>query len=135
MKNKKKIIAAVLLLIIFIINTILVVNGKYTNIDDSVHQSIYRIHSEFTNKLMHFITFFGSTKFMVLLAVCLFGIFLWKKRKYIAFSLVGNLIVSTLINNIIKLIIRRPRPLYITVNEPTFSYPSGHIMSKYFIIA
>ena len=52
------------------------------------------------------------------------------KKKDYAFKCAGILVISTLLNNIVKVIIRRPRPEYITVIESTFSYPSGHTMAS-----
>ena len=40
------------------------------------------------------------------------------------------IIISTLVNNLFKIIIRRARPIGIAlVEESTFSYPSGHTMA------
>ena len=33
-------------------------------------------------------------------------------------------------NNVIKVIIRRERPIYMIVRETTFSFPSGHTMAS-----
>ena len=79
---------------------------------------------------MKIFTFFGSTIFIVILSIILFIIFIILKQKDKAFKTAGAIIISTIINNIIKIIIRRPRPEYITVVEKTFSYPSGHTMAS-----
>ncbi len=129
MKNKKYYIPFTLL-VLFIINSILVIKNKYVNIDDSVHNFIMRFSSEMTTKFMKIFTFFGSTPFITLLCVVVFVILLYKKQKEYAYKCAGILIISTLINNIVKVIIRRPRPEYITVVENTFSYPSGHTMAS-----
>ena len=76
--NKKKLCFVILLLIAFIINTILVVKGYYTNIDDSIHNYILLIKNDYVDKIMRIITFFGSTKFMVALCLILFISFLIK---------------------------------------------------------
>ena len=128
--KKSKLYIFISLIIIFIINTILVMMKCYTKIDDIIHNTILHMHSEITTKIMHGITFLGSTPFMVALAIFLFVIFLWKRKKIYAYSTVGILIVSTILNNIIKIIIRRNRPSYMTVIENSFSYPSGHMMAS-----
>lgn len=128
--KKNKIYIIISLLIVFMINTILVVCHKYERFDAFIHNSVMKLHSELTTKVMKAFTFCGSTAFIVGLAVGLFIIIMIKKRKSVAFSTVGTLIVSTLANNIVKLIIRRPRPVYMTVVENTFSYPSGHMMAS-----
>lgn len=129
MKNKKYYIPFTLL-VLFIINSILVINNKYVSIDDSVHNFIMKFSSEMTTKFMKIFTFLGSTPFITLLCVLVFVILLYKKQKEYAYKCAGILVISTLINNIVKVIVRRPRPEYITVVENTFSYPSGHTMAS-----
>lgn len=129
MKNKKYYIPFTLL-VLFIINSILVINNKYVKIDDSVHNFIIRFSSEMTTKFMKIFTFLGSTPFITLLCVLVFVILLYKKQKEYAYKCAGILVISTLMNNIVKVIVRRPRPEYITVVENTFSYPSGHTMAS-----
>ena len=129
MKNNK-LYVSITLVVLFIINTILVINNKYLYIDDVIHSNVLHMHSEITTKIMKIITFFGSTAFMVGFACGIFLIYIIRKyyKKGIIFPSV--LIISTLINNIVKIIIRRQRPVYMTVVENTFSYPSGHMMAS-----
>ena len=129
MKNKKYYIPFTLLAL-FVINSILVINNKYAGIDESIHNFIIRFSSEMTTKFMKIFTFLGSTPFIILLCILIFVILLYKKQKEYAYKCAGILIISTLINNIVKVIVRRPRPEYITVVENTFSYPSGHTMAS-----
>lgn len=129
MKNKKYYIPFTLL-VLFIINSILVINNKYVNIDDSVHNFVMKFSSEMTTKFMKIFTFLGSTAFITGLCILIFVILLYKKQKEYAYKCAGILVISTLINNIVKVIVRRPRPEYITVVENTFSYPSGHTMAS-----
>ena len=119
-----------MLLVLFIVNTMFVVTDSYTVIDSSVHNFVMRFASEMTSKMMHFITFFGSTTFIVVLCAVIFIGFLFKKKKGIAYNTASILIISTVINNVLKLIIQRPRPEYITVVEHSYSYPSGHTMAS-----
>ena len=129
--KKNKLRVFITLIIVFILNTILVVTGKYLSFDNFIHHSVIKLHSEVTTKVMKGLTFCGSTSFIVGLACGLFIIFLIKKRKNLAFTSVSVLIVSTIINNVVKLIIRRPRPAYMPIGlEKSFSYPSGHTMAS-----
>ena len=129
MKNKNLYIS-ITFLVLFIINTLLVVYGKMTLVDEEVHLTVISNVSEFTSNLMHAITFLGSTFWMIGLCLVLFIIFMVTKHKKTAFSTAGILVVSTIFNNVVKYIIQRPRPEYITVKESTFSYPSGHMMAS-----
>ena len=129
MKNKKYYIPFTLL-VLFIINSILVINNKYVSIDDSVYNFIIKFSSEMTTKFMKIFTFLGSTPFIIGLCILVFVILFYQKQKEYAYKCAGILVISTLINNIVKVIVRRPRPEYITVVENTFSYPSGHTMAS-----
>ena len=129
MKNKKLYIS-ITLLVLFLINTILVISNKYLYFDDLIHNNVMLLHSEMTTKVMKIFTFFGSTSFMVGLAIGIFLIYIIKKIYNKGISFPAVLIISTLINNIVKIIIRRKRPVYMTVIENTFSYPSGHMMAS-----
>ena len=129
-KINKKIFIPISLLFLFIINTILVISNKVSLIDKSIHDFVIKFSSEITTSIMKIFTFFGSTIFIVILSIILFIIFIILKQKDKAFKTEGAIIISTIINNIIKIIIRRPRPEYITVVEKTFSYPSGHTMAS-----
>lgn len=129
MKNKKYYIPFTLL-VLFIINSLLVVNNKYNVIDKNVHDFVIKFSSETMTKLMKIFTFLGSTPFIIGLCILIFIILMILKKKDYAFKCAGILVISTLLNNIVKVIIRRPRPEYITVIENTFSYPSGHTMAS-----
>ncbi|MDD5865937.1 MAG: phosphatase PAP2 family protein [bacterium] len=129
-KINKKIFIPIILLLLFIINTILVTTNKVTFIDKSIYGFIIKYSSEVTTTIMKIITFFGSTIWIVVLSILIFIMFLVLKQKDKSYKIAGSIILSTIINNIVKIIIRRPRPEYMTVVEKTFSYPSGHTMAS-----
>lgn len=84
------------------------------------------IRSDAITNIMKFITFFGSGT--VLITISIVSIFVFKnKRKGICIC--SNLLISTLLNQILKFIIQRPRPRgYNLIIESGFSFPSGHSM-------
>ncbi len=129
MKNKK-LYLSILFCILFIVDMILVITKNTVTFDDEIHLTVISTMSEFMSSFMRVMTFLGSTVFMVCLCAFLFFIFLFKKHKKTAFSTAGILIVSTILNNVVKLIIRRPRPTYMIVEESSFSFPSGHMMAS-----
>lgn len=129
MKKRNKIIILIITIIMYIINTMLVITNKYLTIDDQVHSFIRNSANNNMDKVMKVFTFFGSGTFIVLLTLILLIVYLVKHKKNKAYIVGGAIALSTIVNNIIKLIIRRPRPEYITVVEKSFSYPSGHVMA------
>ncbi len=79
--------------------------------------------------VMKFVTFLGSGYFLIFLSFLL--LFLLKEKKYAYLSMI-NLTVVTILNILIKFIIKRPRPLDINIIiEDGFSFPSGHSMISF----
>lgn len=96
-------------------------------IDTTIYELIIKLKSDSFTKFMKFITFFASTKFITSIVIILFIISLFKGK----LPLIINWIIfgEMLINNIIKVIIKRDRPTLINlVTETTYSFPSGHTM-------
>lgn len=123
---KKKVIIC---LIIFFIWLILVLTNNLIWFDESIYFLIHKLDSDNMTKLMNFFTFFAETKTIIVLSIlALIG--LWFKKKWPLY-LDGTIAISTIINVLLKLIIRRERPNHITyVDEKTYSFPSGHAMAS-----
>ena len=129
MKDKKNIIIIVLSLL-FVILCILVKLDLLSNIDEIVYKFITSNMNDTTTNIYKVITFFGSTICMVGLCVLLLVLFIIIKKNIYGYIISGTLIFSTIMNNVIKVIIRRERPIYMIVRETTFSFPSGHTMAS-----
>ena len=82
--------------------------------------------SDFATLIAKFITNFGGAIFLIVLTVLLF--ILIKNRK-IGLSIFSNLVIVTVLNQILKRILQRPRPAEFRIIEETgYSFPSGHSM-------
>lgn len=76
--------------------------------------------------VMRLITQFGGTILMIVRALASLVLI---KNKRIAISVVSNLVLIALLNNILKLIVRRARPTgFRLIAETGYSFPSGHSM-------
>lgn len=76
--------------------------------------------------VMRLITQFGGTILMIVWALASLVLI---KNKRIAISVVSNLVLIALLNNILKLIVRRARPTgFRLIAETGYSFPSGHSM-------
>lgn len=76
--------------------------------------------------VMRLITQFGGTILMIVWALASLVLI---KNKRIAISVVSNLVLIALLNNILKLIVRRARPTgFRLLAETGYSFPSGHSM-------
>ena len=113
----------VILSICFILILTLILNGNISNFDNSIYSLISNMISNNMTSFMKIITFLGSAYTIVTITILfiLFG----KDKKY--FSI--NLISIFLLNQLLKRIIQRPRPVDINIiNENGYSFPSGHSM-------
>jgi len=124
MKRKYLIIVCILVFFIFL-GLYLVDSVK--GIDDLIYSFIINIKSDYMTNIMKFITFFGSTKFIIFLMI-IFLILGLKKNKI--FNIINVIIIGDVIlNNLVKILVRRDRPELINlIHETSFSFPSGHTM-------
>ena len=82
--------------------------------------------SDFVTPIAKFITNLGGAIFIIILTLLLFiGI----KNKKIGISIFTNLVFVTVLNQLLKRILQRPRPTEFRITEETgYSFPSGHSM-------
>lgn len=124
MSNNRKV--AILGIIIFIIMTILLLTDNYESFDNI---GIYLKDNFNNDKLFNFLL--AVTNIMSVIGVSIISIlifiFLYRKKSvkeiYLYIIAVGS---GLLINNIIKLLVRRDRPDLPLVNEISYSFPSSH---------
>lgn len=82
--------------------------------------------SNFMTPIAKFITNFGGAIFLVILTIVLFILI---KDKKIGISIFSNLAIITILNQLLKRILQRPRPTEFRIIEETgYSFPSGHSM-------
>lgn len=76
--------------------------------------------------IVKFITNLGGATFLIILTTFLAIVI---KNKKISIAIIINLVVVTLFNQLIKIILQRPRPIeYRLIEESGYSFPSGHSM-------
>lgn len=87
--------------------------------------STYFIHDSIT-PIVKIITWFGSATCLIPLTIILFILIKNKKTGW----LIGiNLIVITILNQMLKFLLQRPRPTdFRIIDESGYSFPSGHSM-------
>ena len=117
--------------ILFIIITLLVKFDVVSKFDTFIYEIVTFKMTPLISNIFKSITFFGSTIFIVLLVIFFLCAFILKKDNKKGYLVAFTLIVSTILNNVVKIIIRRARPTVLAlVTETTFSYPSGHTMAS-----
>lgn len=127
MKRYIKWIILSICLLIFSFIAIKVYTDCEIVIDNIFYNFIYKhfINDNMTN-VVKIITWFGGT--IGIPGICLLSLFIFRD-KMINISIVVNLIVVTILNNLIKIIFMRARPdINPLVIETSYSFPSGHSM-------
>ena len=82
--------------------------------------------SDFVTPIAKFITNFGGAISFIILTIVLFLVI---KNKKIGLSIFLNLVIVTVLNQLLKKILQRPRPTEFRIIEETgYSFPSGHSM-------
>ena len=82
--------------------------------------------SDFATPVAKFITNFGGAIYLIGIAIILF---IAIKNKKIVIAIISNLVIVTILNQLLKIILRRPRPEeFRIINESGYSFPSGHSM-------
>ena len=75
---------------------------------------------------MKIITNFGGATCLITITILLLILI---KNKKIGLITLTNLVVITILNQMLKIILKRPRPTeFIIINEKGYSFPSGHSM-------
>lgn len=101
---------------------------KYTvAIDSYAYDIIIKLRSPFCDNLFKIVSFLFSTYAIII--YCIIFLIILKNRKY-SYYIIYMMLSEALINNVIKIIFRRPRPSNLAlVIENTYSFPSGHTMA------
>ncbi len=126
MKKYIRFILAGALVAVAIYIMVLIKNGGIVNFDNEVYKIVTSNMNDVLTNIFKVFTFLGSTVFIV--GACL-AILVFMKNKKMAGVIVGSVAISTVVNQAIKNIFRRPRPTVLRlVEEKSFSFPSGHTM-------
>lgn len=129
--KKTRLYIASFLTLIFIVLSILVKFDLVSSIDTFIYNLCTCKMNDILTSIFKIITFLGSTPFIVTLSILLFVIFLICKKKTSAFLTASVIIISTILNNVIKIIMMRSRPDVLKlVIETSYSFPSGHTMAS-----
>ena len=125
-KNYKWIIAFLCLIIVLMLLEDIFENEQLT-LDMFVYRLvILNLRSEPLTAIMKIITNLSSA--YILIAITL-GTLLFVKNKKVGLCVASNLAIATILNQLLKYIIQRPRPEgYRLIAESGYSFPSGHSM-------
>lgn len=128
---KKRISITSILLILFIAITVLIKTDIIVPFDDVIYKLVTFKMNDIITSIFKVFTFLGSTGFIIFLCVFFLVLSIILKKKNVGLIIDGVVIISTIVNNVVKVIIRRARPTVLAlVTEKSFSFPSGHTMAS-----
>ena len=134
LKNNKQLIYSIIpFTTIIIIITSKIITGKELIMDKFAHDILVKqLRSPFMTTIMKAITKLSDTTYIIIIAIILSLLFLFKwKEKNIAKLIPCSLLLVTIVNNTLKVIFQRERPLGHRLIEITgYSFPSGHAMAS-----
>ena len=121
--NRKKTISLIsfglfLIVLIFVL--------KYDNlVIDNYITNLFKYKNDLLTNFMKIITIFGSA--YVIVPCCIILLFALKNKKN-KILMMSNLVIITLLNQLLKCVFRRLRPINGIISESGYSFPSGHSM-------
>lgn len=127
--KKYKIPIIIILTLIILIITLRVITTEELIIDTMAYNLfVEKLRSPNLNKVMLLVATLSNTPVTVIFIIVLLILI---KDKKIALTIPANLLLITIINQILKLIIQRPRPIgYRLIEIGEYSFPSGHAMTS-----
>lgn len=126
LRNNWKPLIFSLSIIIFVIIVSLLLNDKLSTFDSYVYSIISKLRCKPITYLFKGITYLCSTPFVLIVTVMYM---LLCKNKRIGFYVALNVILCVLLNQFMKVLFTRDRPLDIgLIVESGYSFPSGHSM-------
>lgn len=121
--NRKKTISLIsfglfLIVLIFVL--------KYDNlVIDNYIINLFKYKNNLLTNFMKIITLFGNA--YVIVPCCIILLFALKNKKN-KILMTSNLVIITLLNQLLKRVFRRLRPINGIISESGYSFPSGHSM-------
>jgi len=126
MKKYLKWIISTICIILFLIIGLHIIEINNNIIDKTIYNLIISLKSDIVTKIFKIITSFAGIPFMLITTIIILFI---KKLKHKRFIIILNLVNDVVLNNILKLLFKRERPIDIMlVEESGYSFPSGHTM-------
>ena len=103
----KRVYIFIILILLFTLISILVLNNNIKFIDDTIYNYINKFHSDGVTIFFKIITNMASPLVLILITILM----LFFKNKSNAKVISINLLIILIINNILKIIFSRPRPI------------------------
>ncbi len=125
--NKRNVWLIIVPLVLFIMLAVCVLAGITVGFEGWAYSEAIEHMSPYLTAIVKVITHAGDST--IVISFCLFLIIIPKSRKTIALPVSGAVILSAILNVVLKDIFARERPNILRlINETSYSFPSGHAM-------
>ena len=95
-------------------------------LDKTIDAALLKIHTHFLNQLMNIVTNIGNKITIVILTIAIV-LFLIYKKEYVKNKMfVLAMALGGIGMEILKYLIKKPRPITMTIPETGYGFPSGH---------
>ena len=95
-------------------------------LDKVIDSALLTIHTPFLNKVMEIVTNFGNEITILILSAALF-LFLLEKKEYVKAKFFAvSMVLGGVLMEGLKHLVKRARPITMTIHETGYSFPSGH---------
>lgn len=132
MKDKRKVISWISIIVCFLIFLFVflsIIKNNSVFFDETIISFIEGIRNNTLTSICKVITYLGEAKIILIVAVLLGAYYYFvKKNKQRGILVVFNMVNVAVLNQGIKMLVKRPRPLNMLVEETGYSFPSGHSM-------
>lgn len=132
MKDKRKVISWISIIVCFLIFLFVflsIIKNNSVFFDETIISFIEGIRNNNLTSICKVITYLGEAKIILIVAVLLGAYYYFvKKNKQRGILVVFNMVNVAILNQGIKMLVKRPRPLNMLVEETGYSFPSGHSM-------
>lgn len=133
--NHRKWLSLTYLAIFFLLEILIVTdNSMILGIDHSVRLFFTGIISPLNTKIFSMITFLGSPLMDVIYLATILFLLLRKGKKQSAYWIAFILISGNIISFLIKMTVKRPRPMGKIIPASGYSFPSGHVFGTALVV-
>ncbi|MGQ2282352.1 phosphatase PAP2 family protein [Apilactobacillus kunkeei] len=124
-----------LVLSLFVTASVMIDSGYLRFLDSIFIGQIQKNTGGFKDTIMHFTTTLASPK-MDIIWIFILAFFMWGfKFKLQALWGIFTLAGADVIGFIVKNIVRRDRPVFHSASDTGFSFPSGHVLGIFIVVA
>ncbi|PMD68025.1 phosphatase PAP2 family protein [Companilactobacillus nuruki] len=133
--NHRKWLAIIFLVFFFLLEIMIVTNNSSTiGIDHSIQNILGTMVSPINTKIFSAITFLGSPIMDSLYLIVIMLILFFKKKRITSFWIALVLIGGNIISFLVKITVKRQRPIGKIIPASGYSFPSGHVFGTTLVI-